>query len=89
MLDLFHGEVDGAVTRAGMDLSQPVLELGAADQCVAVLCDRVYFVVVVFHVATVPEADLHQSLTADFTDDSRCRGEHDLRVPWSVFPDRR
>src|SRR5215207_349149 len=45
-----------------MDLSQPVSLVGVADQCVAVLCDSAYFAVVVFDVAAVPEADLHQSV---------------------------
>ena len=76
------GEVDGVVARAGLDLPQPVPELGPADQRIAVLCDSVYFVVVVFYVVAVPETDLYKSLTADLTDDSRCREERDQRVPW-------
>ena len=45
-----------------MDLSQRVSVVGAADQCVACLRDRVYFAVVVFDVAVVPETNIHKGL---------------------------
>ena len=59
------GEVDGDLARARMDFPQSIPELGGADQCIAVLRDKFYFVVVVLDVVAVPETDLHQSLATD------------------------
>ena len=51
-----------------MGLQEFIFELGGADQCVVVLCDSVYFVLALVDVVIVPEADLYQSLTTDYTD---------------------
>ena len=43
------------------------LIVGVADQCVAGLCDSVYFVVVVFDVVTLSEAHLYQGVLTGLT----------------------
>ena len=45
-----------------MDLQEFILELGRADQRVALLRDSVYFVVARVDVVVVPEADLYQGV---------------------------
>ena len=48
-----------------MDLSKPVFIVGDADQCVACLCDRVYFGVVVVDVVTLSKARVYKGLMLD------------------------
>src|SRR5215510_4051560 len=48
-----------------MDLSQILLVVGHAHQCVAVLCDSVYPAVAVPDVATVSKTDLHKSVRGE------------------------
>ena len=57
------GETDGPGARAGMDLSQSLFVVGFTDQCIIVLCDRVYSAVAVIDVAALPEAHLYQGLS--------------------------
>ena len=54
-----------------MDLSQPVLVVGVADQCIAVLRDRFYYALVVIDVFALSEADFYKSLAADDADKIR------------------
>src|SRR6185503_5001467 len=60
---------------ARMDLSQPVLELGVADQCFAVLRHRIYPAVALVDVVALSQTDLYQSVKEEKQNANVCRAD--------------